>query len=453
MRWWRDSCTADPPPGKLARVPPSSPPVPSAFPPVPGLVLRDHVVDVPLDHARPDGPSITVYAREVRAAERLDDDLPWLLYLQGGPGGPSPRPTTRTGWLAEAVAHHRVLLLDQRGTGRSTPVTDRTPARFADASALAAYLSLFRADAIVRDAELLRAQVAGGARWTTLGQSYGGFCTFTYLSLAPEGLERCLVTGGIPGLTATAEDVYRRTWPRVIAANAEHDRRFPGDRAVLNRLRDAIRARPAGDPVRLPGGDPLTVERLQALGIVLGMGEGSAEVHYLLETAFDGDEVATAFRTELESRTRHAPQPLYAVLQEVIYCSGTASRWAAERVGTEFAEVSPEAPELLLTGEIMPSTVFRDEAAMAPFAPAMELLNGRADWPALYDLDVLAGNRVPVAAAVYLDDPYVEAGLSLASAAAVPNVRPWVTNEYLHDGIRADDRVFTHLYDMATSRA
>ncbi len=432
---------------------PAPPPATPVFPSVPGLLLRDHVVEVPLDHAHPAGPTISVYAREVRAAERAGDDLPWLLYLQGGPGGPSPRPTARTGWLAEAVQHHRVLLLDQRGTGRSTPVTDRTPARFADAPALAAYLSLFRADAIVRDAEVLRAQVAGGATWTTLGQSYGGFCTFTYLSLAPEGLARCLVTGGIPGITATADDVYRRTWPRVLAANAEHHRRFPGDRAVLNRLRDTIRARPAGDPVRLPGGDPLTVERLQAIGIVLGMGEGSTELHYLLETAFDGDEVATAFLTEVESRTRHAPQPLYAVLQEVIYCSGTASRWAAERVGAEFPDVSPDAPDLLLTGEIMPSTVFRDEAAMTPFAEAMELLNARADWPALYDPGVLAANEVPVAAAVYLDDPYVEAGLSLATAAAVPNVRTWVTNEYLHDGIRADDRVFAHLYDLATGRA
>jgi len=425
----------------------------AAFPSVPGLVMRDHTVDVPLDHARPDGETISLYAREVRAAERAGDDLPWLLFLQGGPGGASPRPTARTGWLAEAVQHHRVLLMDQRGTGRSTPVTDRTPAGFTDAAGLADYLALFRADAIVRDAEVLRASVAGGARWTTLGQSYGGFVTFTYLSLAPAGLDRCLVTGGIPGLTATAEDVYRRTWPRVIAANAEHHRRFPGDRAVLNRLRDSLRVQvAAGDPVRLPGGDRLTVARLQAIGIVLGMGDGSAQLHYLLETAFDGPDVATAFRVEVERRTRHVAEPLYAVLQELVYCSGTASRWAAERVAAEFGEVSPDAPDLLLTGEIMPSSVFADEAAMAPFAAATGLLAQRSDWPALYDLGVLAGNEVPVAAAVYLDDPYVEAGLSLQTAAAVPNVRTWVTNEYLHDGIRADDRVFGRLYDMATGR-
>ena len=50
-----------------------------------------------------------------------------------------------------------------------------------------------RADSIVRDAEVLRDQVAGGRTWETLGQSYGGFVTMTYLSLAPEGLDACYV--------------------------------------------------------------------------------------------------------------------------------------------------------------------------------------------------------------------------------------------------------------------
>ena len=426
---------------------------PPSTPVVPGLVTTDHVLDVPLDHSRPGGETISVYAREVRAAELAGQDLPWLLFLQGGPGGRSPRPTARTGWLAQAVLHHRVLLLDQRGTGRSTPVSDRTPQRFRDAASLAAYLGHFRADSIVRDAELLRVALTDGAPWTTLGQSYGGFCTLTYLSLAPQGLLRCLVAGGLPGLTATAEDVYRRTWPRVVARNAQHALAFPGDRAVLHRLRDAIRDRRSDDPVRLPNGDPLTVERLQALGIALGMSDGSVEVHHVLEDAFDGDHVATAFLAEVERRTGHTADPLYAILQEVIYCSGTASRWAAERVRAEYPEMSPDAPELLLSGEMKESAVFRDEALLSPLAGAMELLNERSDWPALYDLDVLDRNEVPVAAAVYLDDLYVDSDLSRETAARVPNVRAWVTNEYAHDGLRADDRVFARLMDMATGRA
>lgn len=419
-------------------------------PAVPGLLFEDHHVEVPLDHADPGGPTITVYAREVRAVERSGDDLPCLLFLQGGPGGKAPRPTDRSGWLAEAVKEYRVLLLDQRGTGRSTPVTERTPGRFVDASELAGYLALFRSDSIVSDAEIMRRHLAGDRPWTTFGQSYGGFCTFTYLSFAPEGLERCLVAGGVPGVTATAEDVYRRTWPRVLEKNAEHFRRFPHDRDVLSRARDSVLT---GSP-RLPGGDVLTVPRLQALGIVLGMSYGSAQIHYLLEEAFDGDDLAPVFLAEIEQRTGHVGNPLYAVLQEACYCSGTASGWAAQRVReAEFPEASPEATDLLLTGEMKEPWVFRDETRLAPFAEAMDLLHAKEDWPPLYSPARLSGNQVPVVAAVYHDDLYVDAALSLSTARDTPNARTWVTNEYEHDGIRADTRVFTRLRDMSTGRA
>jgi pimeloyl-ACP methyl ester carboxylesterase len=421
--------------------------------PIPGLVCRDHVVEAPLDHARPGEQTLSVYGREVRSVERAGEDLPWLLFLQGGPGGRAPRPTSRKGWLAEAVKDYRVLLMDQRGTGRSTPVTDRTPSRFPNPASLADYLALFRADAIVGDAEIFRSALAGGAKWTTLGQSYGGLCTLTYLSLAPEGLDKCLITGGLPGLNGTADDVYRRTWPRVIAKNAEHARRFPSDQEILNRLRDAIRSRPPETPIRMPGGDPLTVHRLQALGIVFGMSSGFAEIHYLLEDAFDAGEVSTAFLADVEQRTRHLDAPLYAVLQEVIHCSGTSSRWAAERVRADFPETSPDAANLLLTGEMKESSIFRDEAALRPFAEAMNLLNQKADWPNLYDPDQLARNLVPVAAAIYFDDLYVDSESSLQTAAQVPNLRPWVTNEFEHDGLHSEERVFTHIHDLATGRA
>src|ERR1700754_1264285 len=99
---------------------------------LPGYVLTDHVLEVPLDHAAPDGRTIEVFAREVVAAGREHDDLPWLLFLQGGPGGKSPRPAAGAGWLGHATRTHRVLLLDQRGTGRSTPLTRRSVAGMTD---------------------------------------------------------------------------------------------------------------------------------------------------------------------------------------------------------------------------------------------------------------------------------------------------------------------------------
>ena len=47
----------------------------------PGTVLTDRSFTVPLDHSKPDGEQIQVFAREVVAADKAADDLPWLVFL------------------------------------------------------------------------------------------------------------------------------------------------------------------------------------------------------------------------------------------------------------------------------------------------------------------------------------------------------------------------------------
>ena len=154
---------------------------------VPGLLTVEHTFRVPLDHANPGAGEIDVFAREV--ADPDGADRPFLVYFQGGPGFEATRPTGSPRdpqWLARALQDFRVLLLDQRGTGRSTPVgvlPGLSP------QAQAGYLTHFRADSIVRDAELIRREL-GVDRWSVLGQSFGGFCLLSYLSIAPEGPAR-----------------------------------------------------------------------------------------------------------------------------------------------------------------------------------------------------------------------------------------------------------------------
>src|SRR5258708_38045084 len=128
----------------------------------PGTVLTDLTFTVPLDHARPGGEQLELFARELVAADKVAADLPWLLFLQGGPGFGAPRPAGRESWLDRALNDYRVLLLDQRGTGRSSPANRRTLARLGTAKAQAEDLSQFRADAIVADAGLVRRELAGG---------------------------------------------------------------------------------------------------------------------------------------------------------------------------------------------------------------------------------------------------------------------------------------------------
>ncbi|MFB4315076.1 alpha/beta fold hydrolase [Actinomadura sp. 21ATH] len=415
-----------------------------------GLVYTDHVIEVPLDHDRPDGPRIEVFAREVVAAAKADAGLPRLLFLQGGPGGKALRPPGRGGWIGRALEEHRVVLLDQRGTGRSTPVNRQTLASAGGPAEQAAYLAHFRADSIVRDAEALRHEINGGRPWSTLGQSYGGFITMTYLSLAPEGLRRSFVTGGLPTLTGTAEDVYRLTFDRTLEKNEAYFARHPGDRELCARIAEHLRDR----DVRLPTGERLSPRRFQSLGLGLGTRSGFDSLHFLLEEAFvtgaNGPELSDTFLAGVQDAVSVAPRPLYAVFQELIYAQGGATRWAAERAYRERPEfgLSGDVP-FAFTGEMFFPFHFDEDPALVPLREAAHLLAEKADWPLLYDLGRLRSNDVPVYAAVYHGDMFVPREYSLETAAAVRGLTPWITNEYEHDGLKEGPAVLGRLLDMA----
>jgi pimeloyl-ACP methyl ester carboxylesterase len=403
-----------------------------------GLLLTEHELSVPLDHARPDGEHITVFAREV--ADPDGRDRPLLVFLQGGPGGEAPRPTrhpSTPGWLDRALSEFRVLMLDQRGTGRSTPIGAMAGL---SAREQADRLVHFRADAIVRDAEHLRREL-GVERWSVLGQSFGGLCVMTYLSIAPEGLREAFVTGGLGPIGPRIDDVYRATYPRTLERCRRYYERYPGDRARVRALRERLDA----EDMRLPSGDRLTGRRLRLLGNLLGMSAGAEELHYILELPID----SPAFAHDVDAALGFARNPLYAVLQEACWADGGATRWAAERLLPAEYDDDPE----LFTGEHVYPWMFEDFAALAPLREAADILAAH-EWPRLYDPDRLAANEVPVAAAIYAEDMYVERAFSEETAAHIRGLRPWLTNEYEHNGLRADGaRVLGHLVDLVRGRA
>jgi pimeloyl-ACP methyl ester carboxylesterase len=402
----------------------------------PGTVLTDHVFAVPLDHSQPDGEQIEIFAREVVGADKAGTDLPWLLFLQGGPGSGAQRPAGREAWLDRALRQYRVLLLDQRGTGRSSPANRRTLARLGSAQAQADYLTHFRADSIVLDAELIRRQLTDEP-WAVLGQSFGGFCLVSYLSFAPHGIREAFITGGLPGLTATADELYRRTYRTVIGKNAAHYQRYPGDVEQAQLVAEYL----GEHDVRLPDGTPLSVEAFQSVGAMLGQSNGSHSLHYLLEDPFAGDELSDAFRYAVMTELTFSAAPLYALLHEPCYAQGAATRWSAQRVRAEFAEFDPGpaiagAAPLFFTGEMIYPWMLDADPVLRPLREAADILAKRADWPPLYDPSRLAANEVPVAAAVYYNDMYVDRELSMQTAQAIRGLRTWVTSEYEHDGLR-----------------
>lgn len=410
---------------------------------LPDLILEDHTFEVPLDHDDPGGAKLRVYARSVTTPEKEGEDLPWLVFLQGGPGCASPRPGRNTGWIKRATAEFRVLLLDQRGTGRSSPQTRTTLARFTDSSDAAEHLAHYRADAIVRDCEWIRRELCGAdTRWTVLGQSFGGFCLTHYLSSAPEGLELGLFTGGLPKLDSHADDVYRETYPLCLRKNELYHERYPHDVAVMREIVEHVESHDA----RLPNGDRLTPRRFQLLGLNLGMSDGHELLHFLFEDAFcdgrDGPELSDVFLRGFQNALHFDTTPLFAALHELCYAQGAATNWSAHRVRAEFPQFDEASRDpLLLTGEMIYPWMFEEVSELAPLRDAAMRLAERDGWPTLYDPETLARNEVPCAAAIYAEDMYVPAGFSRETAARIPGIATWVTPDYEHNGLRADGEV------------
>jgi pimeloyl-ACP methyl ester carboxylesterase len=413
----------------------------------PGQVCVEHTLDVPLDHDDSAGPRLEVFAREVVSPAHAGKDLPTLLFLQGGPGCAADRPSSGAAWLDAALRDYRVVLLDQRGTGRSTPVNRQSLAG-RTAADQAAYLRHFRADAIVRDAELVRRHLQGDRPWTVLGQSYGGFCALTYLSIAPHALTGVMIAGGLPSLTATADEIYREAYPRAIAANQQFFARYPADRKLARQVVDHL----ADTDARLPTGERLTAQRFQMLGTTFGATGTFDTLHHLLETAFIGSAgrpvLSDAFLRGTDAIVSMADHPLYALMQETIYCQGRAAGWAAHRVRSEFDQFDPHNGEVNFTTEMFYPWVFEQDPALSPLRDCAEALAAYDGWAALYNVDTLADNLVPGAAVVYADDLYVSRTHSLQTAAIVGNLRAWVTNEHAHDALKTHSQVFERLHAM-----
>nr|WP_028709326.1 alpha/beta fold hydrolase [Propionicicella superfundia] len=418
-----------------------------------GLTLTDITLDAPLDHADPDAGTIEVFARVVTGEG--GGDKPYLVFLQGGPGSEAPRPTlvpASPPWLPRVLEEYQVVMLDQRGTGRSTPVSSRVVSRNGRVEAevggpltglaapdQAAYLTHMRADEIVNDCELVR-EALGAPTWTVLGQSFGGFTTLHYLSVHPESLAGALITGGLSAVRHSADDVYADTWRIMIDKSEAYYRRFPDDRDRVRRLSELC----AQGRVSLPNGDLVSSDRFRTVGHRLGMQGGAEQLHYLLEL----DPESSAFSHDLAAALPFAGRnPVYAVLHESSYADGVATRWSADRTMPDRVR----SDVTLLGGEHIHRTLFAEDSELMPFAAAADLLADH-EWNQLYFPERLAQADVPVAAAVYHADAYVPLGFSLETAALLPDCRTWVTSEYEHNGLRMSPGVIDHLIGLLKGR-
>ncbi|KHK95798.1 aminopeptidase [Microbacterium mangrovi] len=402
------------------------------------LIVEEHTIPVPLDWKNPaDGRTIELFASVV--SRDGGEGLPFLVFLQGGPGHEAPRALrapTSPSWLDAALSEYRVVMLDQRGTGRSTPLGDQDLERGTEA--IVEYIPHLRADSIVRDCEAMREHL-GAEKWSVLGQSFGGFTALAYLSTDAASLSEVYFTGGLSAVGRHPDDVYALTYDKLRDASERYYRRFPAHRNAFRRLADLAAA---GDLV-LPDGEVVSVSRLRSLGFLLGSNDGWQSLWQLLET----DPGTNAFRWDLAAHMPYdARNPLYYVFHESSYADGFATRWSAER--TEPQDFRDDVT--LLTGE----HVRREWADTVPgLRPWREVTLQLAEyeWPKVYDADAIAASGVEGAAAVYVNDLYVPLEFSLETARLLPGVTPWVTSEHEHNGLRAGD-VLPHLIDLVLGR-
>lgn len=187
-------------------------------------------LDVPLDHTDPDGTSITLALRRVRAGDP-DQRIGVLFVNPGGPGKAATDFATSLYLGPEIAEHFDLVGFDPRGVGGSTPLEcnttlgsmyalDPAPRTPADTQALLTASERFAAECgekygdllphmgtreVARDMDAIRAAM-GEEQINYLGYSYGTSIGQTYADLFPSRVRTMVLDGvvelGQPGIAA-----------------------------------------------------------------------------------------------------------------------------------------------------------------------------------------------------------------------------------------------------------
>jgi len=467
-----------------------------------------------------------------------------MIYLQGGPGFGCAAPvsglsltSSKSSWASAVLlgevtnldgsTFDRVILMDQRGTGRSSPITKQTLRRMfpnlfllgsdvendeSDAvmqlkeaqislavTEASSYLTKFRADSIIRDAEWIREALCRSSTPMTsksaedtndkddflprpwgaaLGQSFGGFCLMTYLSSIMHPPRMCLFTGGIAPMNTPIREVYDRLWVRVEERNRKYYEKYPGDVVVVKRIVRRLITKPA----LLPCGGMLTARRFLQLGLGLGGSPGSAfaNLHSVISSAFlddNDDEISLSFLKKVEQNQSFDDAPLYFILHESIYADGPLAgptKWAAHSSYESYKipvfdyhiTSNDDSRPTLFFGEMVFPWMTNDyeEVSGRGMVSLSEALATKDDWLPLFDAKnmrraLIGGDnaneppRTNAASVSYYDDMYVDFDCAMKLVkrdGPMEGVKVWITNEYQHSGLRDDGaNIFLKLVSMA----
>jgi pimeloyl-ACP methyl ester carboxylesterase len=260
---------------------------------------------VPENRARPQGRQLRLFVARVPALSREHQPDP-LFLLAGGPGlGASDFYPNVAGVFARIHRDRDIILVDQRGTGRSNPLNcdieeaslwDAGEAQIARAvSACQAVLAQrndlaqFTTSVAVEDLDAVRAAL-GYARINLYGSSYGTRVAQHYARRHPGQTRAVILDGVVPPQLALGPDSAlqaQRALTRILARCREQascQQQFGDPQADFEQLRAQLQRK--GVPVSLPDprtGKPLTVDfAIPALATVLRLASYSADQAALL---------------------------------------------------------------------------------------------------------------------------------------------------------------------------
>jgi pimeloyl-ACP methyl ester carboxylesterase len=191
---------------------------------LPAAFARCGVLSVPEDPDAPDGPTVDLFVARVAALTATPRPDP-LLVITGGPGESTVDFYLQLRGAFEPVRRDRdVILVDQRGTGRSADgfrcsVPDDLALDTAGPEALEAFIPrcleqlehdarTYTTSVAVRDLERVR-EALGIERWNVYGVSYGTRVAQHYLRRFPERTRAVVLDGVVPPALALGPDVAR----------------------------------------------------------------------------------------------------------------------------------------------------------------------------------------------------------------------------------------------------
>ncbi len=236
-------------------------------------------LEVPEDPNNPEGRQISLNIAVIPAISRSPAPDP-LFFLSGGPGQAATETFPQISTAFDPITQKRdIVLVDQRGTGKSNPLTcpqteeqalDSDPSDEELRATIEACLAeieqkadpaLYTTPIAMHDLDLVR-QALGYGQINLYGVSYGSRAALTYLKLYPDNVRALILDGVVPqdeplGLevAADAQRALELIFARC-AADEACNQAFPDIAGEFDRLLEQLRQSPV--EVSLP--DPTTGE-------------------------------------------------------------------------------------------------------------------------------------------------------------------------------------------------